>query len=237
MNNYESKQPITPRDFEIEINSNSNFYIKLNEKRSIDYINSEFCNVSGYNDYELIDEQFVGLWHPEMPYVLHEILFESLNRREKLNIIVKMLAKDGRYFWVFATLDGKLNDYGEIIGYYIHCKPVSKYAVQQLVPLYHILKKIEEKSNNTHVSRRYIIGFLEEQKTNLNNYITNLCKTYPIVDQMLPYDNAQKGHYYQPNQQQHPLYGSPAPYNPNVNQEVKPEVKKSLFQRIFGSKQ
>ncbi len=235
MNSFEENKPIIPRDSEIEIGIHSNFYIKLNDKQHIDYINSDFCNVSSYEDYELIDETFVSIWHPDMPNVLYEILFETVNKREKTDFIIKMIAKDGRYFWVHTVLDAKINDYGEIVGYYIHCKPISKFAVKEIASFLYILKKIEERSNNTKVSRRYLIGFLEERKTTLTNFVIKLTEAYPVSENSTFYGNDNGYQPFRSSQNAGNTFGNYGAQQSTL-QEQKPEAKKSLFQRIFGSK-
>jgi len=92
MNNKEPYSQITPRDNKMEIGIQTNFYIKLNEKQHIDYVNTDFCNVTGYEDYELIDELFTLIYHPDMPNVLNEILFDLVNKKEKVELIMKMIA-------------------------------------------------------------------------------------------------------------------------------------------------
>ncbi len=239
MLNFEYNNPITPRDFEIEINPNSHFYIKINSVGRIEYVNQDFCNVSGYNDYELIDESIDLLWHPDMPKVIFEILSENLAKKEKIRLVVKFISKDGRYFWLTCDFETKTNEYGEIVGHYNHSTFVYKHIVQQLGPLYHILSKIEAKSGNTKISKRYLVGYLEERNLSYNKYIDILFKTIPEYEKNNPYYQNQPIKSSTLGQEFHPNANPSNPFHhhpPELAPQEKSVERKSLFQRIFGSK-
>jgi len=100
----------------------------------------------------------------------------------------------------------------------------------------YILKKIEERTNNTKVSFRYFIGFLEERKCSLIDFITNLIKAYPVYENSSYYPETSGYQPYRSLQNAGNTVDKFGLQNQTTHQEQKPEVKKSLFQRIFGSK-
>ncbi len=235
MNNIDPNNPITPRDIEIKIGINTNFYIKLNDKEHIDYVNNDFCNLIGYEDFELIDENLLSIWHPDMPLVIHDIAMESVNKGERVELIIKFLFKDRKFCWTHTIIDSKINNFGEVIGYYIHSKAVSERAAKEIASLIYVLKKIEEKSNNSKVSKRYLIGFLEERKTTLSNFVIKLTEAYPVSENPAFYGNDTGYQPYRSSQNTGNTFGNYGAQQSTL-QEQKPEAKKSLFQRIFGSK-
>lgn len=237
MSYFNTNNHIIPRDFEVEINPNSNFYIKFNSAGHIEYVNQDFCNISGYNDYEIIDASIDILVHPDMPKIFYEILNEHLAKKEKHRLISKFIAKDGRYFWLISNFETKTNDYGEIIGHYNHCKFVPKQIVHHLSPLYNILNKIEVKTGNTKVAKRYLIGYLEELRITHDKFIENLCENaneYKIND---PYQEPNSKGVFQNN---YSNYNNPNTFYKKPTEQLpeeSPIKKRSLFQRIFGLKE
>ncbi len=66
--------------------------------------NQSFVSMSGYSEEELIGQPHYILRHPDMPAVAFKDLWETVERGEKWHGYVKNLRKDGRYYWVLATV-------------------------------------------------------------------------------------------------------------------------------------
>lgn len=176
MDNYPKQSPI---DKEISINPTASFNWKISPDMLIDYANHHFCEVSGFEEFELIGETIEKIRHPEMPKVILEVLYERLEKKEPMRVITKILAKDGRYFWLMVDFSTKVDKSGEIIAHYGVSKIAPQYAVHKIKALYKILAKIEEKTESSEASKRYLIGFLEERNLNYNKYIEELSISHP----------------------------------------------------------
>lgn len=175
----ESRANITPIDKEISISPSAVFNCKINPEGKIDYANHQFCEVSGYEEYELIGEPMQIFRHPDMPEVFFEILNERLQKKEPMRLFAKFLAKDGRYFWLMIDFETKVDKEGNILAHYSSSKAAPLYAVHKIASLHDILAKIEEKTGNTEASRRYLIGFLEERNMNYNQFVEELSVSHP----------------------------------------------------------
>jgi hypothetical protein len=227
-----------PKEFELTINPEANFFIKINENALIEYVDPEFCNVSGYEAHELIGETFHKLLHPSMPKVFFDMIHDDPIKKDRFIMIIKIITKDRRFFWMLSEYITKTNNFGEIINQYSQSTAVSSYIVQQITPLYSILSKIEKKTGNTVVSRKYIMGYLEEQITTYHEFAENLINSAPIINRQdffgdnpanIAIFNNRVSHF------------SQNTFNP-FNTQTKPDIptvlpnKKTLIERIFGTK-
>lgn len=176
MDNYPNQTPV---DREINVNPSIVLSCKINADGIIEYVNHSFSEVSGYEEFEIIGESMDILHHPDVPKVIYDILKERLSKNESVKLINKQLAKDGRYYWLLSEYETKLNEAGKLVAHYSHSVTAPPFAVHKISSLYKILTKIESKSNNTDVSKRYLIGFLEERNLNYNQFIDELCANQP----------------------------------------------------------
>jgi PAS domain S-box-containing protein len=169
----------TPSDREINISASFVFNCKINPEGLIDYANHQFCEISGYEEYELIGESMEILRHPDMPEIFFHILLDRLQKKEPMRLIAKFLAKDKRFFWLMIDFETKVDSEGNIIAHYCHSSAAPRYAVHKVSTLHKILSKIEEKTGDTVASKRYLIGFLEERNMNYNQYVEELSISHP----------------------------------------------------------
>ena len=224
-------------DREISINPSSLLNCKINNGGIIEYVNQQFCEISGYEEFEIIGESIEKLRHPDMPKIFFEVLRERLAKRESMRLIAKFLAKDGRYYWLMTDFETKINDVGEVQAHYNRSVVAPSFAVHKISSIYKILSKIEAKTGNTKTSERYLVGFLEERNLTYNEYIEDLCVS------RFEYENPPTVQPKFSQQSQSPFQNQS--FNSNIDllhsnsnvQETKPEApnnKKSLFQRIFG---
>lgn len=176
MKDYPNQLPV---DREINVNPSAALMYKINTEGIIEYVNHALCELSGYEEFEIIGDSMDVLRHPDMPNVIYEILKERLEKKEPIRLVNKVLAKDGRYFWLLSDFETKVNESDELIAHFSHSVAAPSYAVHKINSLYKILSKIESKSGETDVSKRYLIGFLEERNLSYNQYIEELSINHP----------------------------------------------------------
>lgn len=176
MENYPNQLPV---DREISVNPSTNLLCKINAEAIIEYVNHAFSEISGYEEFEIIGESMDVLRHPDMPDVIYEILTERLEKKEPIQLLNKMLAKDGRYFWLLSNFETKVDDKEKIIAHFSHSVAAPSYTVHKINSLYKILSKIESRTGGTEVSKRYLIGFLEERNLSYNEFIEDLSINHP----------------------------------------------------------
>ena len=93
-------------------------------KGIITYANHIFCEISGYDDHELIGKPHSIVRHPDMPKAVFKELWESLEKTGKWEGYVKNLRKDNGYYWVYASISGVYKD-GKLIEYKSLRRPIS----------------------------------------------------------------------------------------------------------------
>ena len=156
-------QKPTPIDEEIVLDPKRYIVSETDAKGKITYVNDYFMEVSGYSEDELIGKPHSIVRHPDMPKVVFKLLWETISKGKNINAVIKNLAKDGRYYWIFTEFEIRKNtDTGEIIGYHASRKTISKHVIEIIAELYTELLKIE-KSEGVDSSEKYLISFLKEK--------------------------------------------------------------------------
>jgi len=153
----------TPRDEEIILDPKRYIVSETDANGKITFCNDYFREVSGYSDEELIGHPHNVVRHPDMPKVVFKLLWETISQGKNINAVVKNLAKDGRYYWIFTEFESRRDtDTGEIIGYHASRKIVSKHVIEIIAGLYAELLKVE-KSSGIEASEKYLNDFLKEK--------------------------------------------------------------------------
>jgi len=153
----------TPIDEEIELDPKRYIVSETDSKGKITYVNDYFCEVSGYSPDELMAKPHSIVRHPDMPKVVFKLLWETISQGKNINAVVKNLAKDGRYYWIFTEFESRKNqDTGEIIGYHADRKSISPHVLEIIADLYAELLEIEKK-DGVEASEKYLVAFLKER--------------------------------------------------------------------------
>lgn len=158
----------TPIDEEIVLDPKRYIVSETDEKGKITYCNDYFIEISGYKKDELIGKPHSMIRHPDMPKVVFKLLWETITQGKNINAVVKNLAKDGRYYWIFTEFESRRDtDTGEIIGYHAARKSISKHVIEVIAELYARLVEIE-KNDGVEASEKYLISFLKEKGDDIN---------------------------------------------------------------------
>jgi PAS domain S-box-containing protein len=153
----------TPIDEEIPLDPKRYIVSETDAKGRITFANDYFMEVSGYNSEELMGQAHNIVRHPDMPKVVFKLLWETISAVKNINAVVKNLAKDGRYYWIFTEFEmRKDTDTGEIIGYHASRKKISKHVIEIIADLYSKLLEIE-KNDSVEASQKYLVEFLKEK--------------------------------------------------------------------------
>jgi len=161
-------QKPTPIDEEIVLDPRRYIVSETDEKGKITYCNDYFIEVSGYTKEELIGKPHSIVRHPDMPKVVFKLLWETISQGKNINAVVKNLAKDGRYYWIFTEFESRRDtDTGEIIGYHAARKSISKHVIEIISALYGKLLDIE-KDEGVDASQEYLISFLKEKGNDID---------------------------------------------------------------------
>ena len=153
----------TPIDEEIVLESKKYIISTTDLKGQITDVNDYFMEVSGYSKEELIGKPHNIIRHPDMPKIVFKLMWQRLHDGKDILALVKNLAKDGRYYWIFTEFEmRKDTDTGKIIGYQASRKSISKHVIEIIDELYAKLLEIE-KNQSVIESEKFLVSFLKEK--------------------------------------------------------------------------
>jgi len=101
--------------------------------------NQSFVDMSGYTREELMGAPHHILRHPFMPGPAFKDLWDTIAGGKKWHGYVKNLRKDGRFYWVYATVIPNVRN-GKIVGYTSVRRKPSRTKVSECEKLYPTLK-------------------------------------------------------------------------------------------------
>ena len=90
---------------------------KTDTKGRLTYCNREFIHISGYTEADLLGKQHNIVRHPDMPRGVYRLLWNTISSGREFFGYIKNLAKDGSYYWVFATVTPSYSPGGQLAGY------------------------------------------------------------------------------------------------------------------------
>lgn len=109
----------------------------------ITHCNQAFVEMSGYSEAELIGQPHYILRHPDMPKAVFQDAWSTALQGKKWQGYVKNLCKDGRYYWVYATIIPNIRQGRAVSCTSVRRKP-SRTQVAAHQALYAKLKREEE---------------------------------------------------------------------------------------------
>lgn len=89
---------------EIEMDQNSLIISETDGKGIITFANDDFVRYSGYQWDELLGKPHNILRHPDMPKAAFADLWKTIKGGKTWNGFVKNRAKNGDFYWVYATV-------------------------------------------------------------------------------------------------------------------------------------
>lgn len=121
---------------------------KTNVTGLILYANTEFQEISGYKEYELIGAPHSIVRHPDMPRCIFKLLWDTIKSGEEVFAYVNNRAKNGDHYWVFAHVTPSVNRGGEILGYHSNRRVPAKQSIEKVIPLYQSLVEVEKRERS-----------------------------------------------------------------------------------------
>jgi aerotaxis receptor len=128
-----NNQPVTQR--EVEVESSQTILSTTDLKGTISYINSDFIDISGFDQAELIGRNHNVIRHPDMPPAAFKDLWKTVKSGSPWMGIVKNRCKNGDHYWVDAFVM-PIKQHGETFEYQsVRYKPEPEW-VERAEPIY-----------------------------------------------------------------------------------------------------
>lgn len=178
----------TPSDRELDWDKSKVLLSKTDDKGNILYANEAFIDVSGYDDFELMNKSHNVLRHPDMPKVIFKLLWENISKGESYTVIIKNMSKTGRYYWIVNEIKSSKDSYG-LMTFTGQQQSVNPEVINKIIePLFKKLLHIEQASG-IQSSENYLIGFLEEKEKTLPQFFAEVTNNRFENNDDLPLSN------------------------------------------------
>ena len=89
---------------EILLDTKAFLVSETDEKGIIRFANDDFCKYAGYTLDELLGKPHNIVRDPEMPKTAFKDLWKTIKSGQKWRGFVRNSSKNGKYYWVFATV-------------------------------------------------------------------------------------------------------------------------------------
>jgi len=106
---------------------------KTNNKGIITYVNSKFCEVSGYTQEELLGQSHNIIKHPNTPKAVFKELWQSILNKKIYKGILKNKKKNGQSYYVDTTIIPIVDDKNEIVEFIATRYDITKIYEQEKI--------------------------------------------------------------------------------------------------------
>lgn len=110
------RQNLPVTDIERHLRDGDSIVSRTNTLGIITYVNTAFCEISGYRQDELIGQPHNIIRHPDMPAAVFADLWATLKAGKSWRGLIKNRCKDGGFYWVEANANPIFAD-DEVVGY------------------------------------------------------------------------------------------------------------------------
>lgn len=122
-------------DHEYELDAERSIVSKTDLAGRITYINPYFCEVSGFNQDELLGSAHNIVRHPDMPKEAFADMWKTLKSGLPWTGLVKNRCKNGDYYWVKANAT-PIRENGQVVGFMsVRTKP-ERELIKSTTPIY-----------------------------------------------------------------------------------------------------
>lgn len=107
---------------------------------NITHCNQSFVDMSGYSKEELVGQPQSLLRHPDLPSAAYADMWKTIQQGQRWQGYIKNLRKDGRFYWVYATVVANVRG-GEVLGYTSVRRKPSRDKINQALTQYEAMKQ------------------------------------------------------------------------------------------------
>jgi aerotaxis receptor len=134
-----SQRQVLVKDEEVPYPEGRLIVSRTDPKGVIVQANDSFVEVSGYSREELLGQPHHILRHPDMPRATFKDLWQTVEQGKVWHGYVKNLRRDGRHYWVYATVIPNVRQ-GRLVGYTSVRREPSRAKVREAEQHYETLR-------------------------------------------------------------------------------------------------
>lgn len=139
-----ARPTILPTGREVTFKEHEVIVSKTDLKGIITYANPVFLQIAGFTEEEVIGQPHNLIRHPDMPRCVFKLLWDVLQSGQEIFAYVVNQCKNGDHYWVFAHVTPTFNELGEIVSYHSNRRVPEQSAIDQIKPIYTLLKQKED---------------------------------------------------------------------------------------------
>jgi PAS domain S-box-containing protein len=158
-----------PIDREINLDPDRTMVCRYSPDGTIEYINDYFVDVSGYEIHEIVGSNIESFKHVELPMTIFKYMMRQAKMEKNVNVLIKEVAKDGRFYWYYTNFEFKKDPDGAILSFIDNRKAAPRMVLPIIESFYEKLLKIEKRSG-IQIASGYFDGFNEENGMSFSDY-------------------------------------------------------------------
>jgi methyl-accepting chemotaxis protein len=135
--------PVTQR--EVELSDTVQIVSKTDLKGRITYVNSDFTEISGFAEEELLGKNHNMVRHPDMPPEAYADLWATVNTGKPWIGIVKNRCKNGDHYWVEAVIT-PVAENGQVVGFISVRHKASRQQIEGALRYHQFIKEGESRT-------------------------------------------------------------------------------------------
>ncbi|NLK66223.1 MAG: PAS domain-containing protein [Campylobacteraceae bacterium] len=160
-----------PLNEEIKLDPEKMIVSKTDTDGYITYVNEYFEEICGYSKDELLGSSHNIIRHPDMPRIIFKLMWQNIKEQKDFKVLIKNLAKDGRYYWVLTKFETLIDPITQkIISHTAYRKAPTRYQIGVIEPLYEKMIEIE-KYGGVAASEKFLDEFLRENGMSYEEFI------------------------------------------------------------------
>lgn len=103
---------------------------------NITYVNRCFVKMTGFEKDEILSNGFELIRHPDVPECLFTKMWEALKKKEDWKGYLKVLTKEGKYFWTTIYITPTTDESGTLTGYSAAYTEAEALMIENMSKLY-----------------------------------------------------------------------------------------------------
>lgn len=145
---------------------------RTDTKGKIVYSNSEFKTFTGFSLQELKNVNHGIIKHPDMPQVIHDMIWDNARAGKGSEAIIKSRTKDGKTFWSLTEIRPLRNmrDMNRLTGFSVMRLPIGSHVIHEMDTLYRQIKEVENRHGRD-AGKRFFLNFLANKNLTYSKYI------------------------------------------------------------------
>lgn len=120
----------------IELRDGQLIVSRADEAGCIVFANTDFIEISGFSEAELLGQPHNIIRHPDMPRAAFKLVWDTIQSGKEVFAYVKNMARDGSCYWVLAHVAPDFDPDGRIVGYTSVRRCPRRSAIEALIPVY-----------------------------------------------------------------------------------------------------